>query len=87
LRVGPFFLKHPERMKQWKLRSTFFGLLGRFLGIYPLQEIAGLITPPKFNIAPENGWLEYYFPFGMVTFQGYVKLQVGISRVKYNSIL
>ena len=31
--------------------------------------IAGL-TPPKFNIAPENGWLEDYFPFGMVTFQG-----------------
>ena len=21
-------------------------------------------TPPETNIAPENGWLEYYFPFG-----------------------
>ena len=27
-------------------------------------------TPPKFNIAPENGWLEDYFPFGMAYFQG-----------------
>ena len=24
----------------------------------------------KFNIAPENGWLEDYLPFGRVTFQG-----------------
>ncbi len=31
------------------------------------------VTPPKFKISPEIGWLEYYFiyfPFGMVTFQG-----------------
>ena len=27
-------------------------------------------TPLKFNIAPENGWLEDYFPVGKVTFQG-----------------
>ena len=26
-------------------------------------------TPPKFNIAPENGWLEDEVPFGMVYFQ------------------
>ncbi len=25
---------------------------------------------PETNIAPENGWLEYYFPFGMAYFQG-----------------
>ena len=25
---------------------------------------------PKFNIAPEKWWLEDYFPFGMVNFQG-----------------
>ena len=25
---------------------------------------------PKFNIAPEKWWLEDYFPFGMVYFQG-----------------
>ena len=23
-----------------------------------------MITPPKFNIASENQWLEVYFPFG-----------------------
>ena len=34
--------------------------------------------PLKFSIAPENGWLEEYFPFGMVYFQGlYVKLPAG----------
>ena len=27
-------------------------------------------TPPKFNIAPENGWLEDVFPIGMTYFQG-----------------
>ena len=27
-------------------------------------------TPLKFNIAPENGWLEDCFPSGRVTFQG-----------------
>ena len=27
-------------------------------------------TPPEFNTAPEKWWLEDYFPFGMVTFQG-----------------
>ena len=26
-------------------------------------------TLPKTNIAPENGWLEYYLPFGMAYFQ------------------
>ena len=25
---------------------------------------------PETNIAPENGWLEYKFPFGMAHFQG-----------------
>ena len=35
-------------------------------------------TLPKFNIAPKNGWLEYYFPIGKVTFQGRtVKLREG----------
>ena len=27
-------------------------------------------TPPKFNIDPEQWWLEDYFPIGKVTFQG-----------------
>ena len=28
-----------------------------------------LITLTQTNIAPEDGWLEYYFPFGMAYFQ------------------
>ena len=28
-----------------------------------------LITLPETNIAPENGWLEDEFPFGMAYFQ------------------
>ena len=27
-------------------------------------------TLPETNIAPENGWLVYYFPIGIVYFQG-----------------
>ena len=27
-------------------------------------------TLPETNIAPENGWLEYYFPSGEAYFQG-----------------
>ena len=27
-------------------------------------------TLPETNIAPENGWLEYYFPIGDAYFQG-----------------
>ena len=27
------------------------------------------LYPPETNIAPENGWLEYYFPIGMAYFQ------------------
>ena len=28
-----------------------------------------LTTPPESNIAPENAWLEDYFPFGMASWQ------------------
>ncbi len=28
------------------------------------------VTLPEANIAPENGWLEYYFPIGGAYFQG-----------------
>ena len=34
---------------------------------------------PKFNIAPENWWLEDYFPIGKVTFQGQVVTREGMS--------
>ena len=29
-----------------------------------------VITLPETNIAPKNGWLEYYFPIGEAYFQG-----------------
>ena len=29
-----------------------------------------IITLPETNIAPKNGWLEYYFPIGKAYFQG-----------------
>ena len=38
-------------------------------------ELVGLNSPeilftlPETNIAPENGWLEYYFPIGEAYFQ------------------
>ena len=28
------------------------------------------VTPSKTNIAPEDGWLEHYFPCAMAYFQG-----------------
>ena len=34
-------------------------------------------TPPKFNMAPEQWWLEDYFPIGKATFQCYIKLREG----------
>ena len=41
----------------------------------------GFDTPWKFNIAPENGWLEDEFPFGIPYFQGRtVKLRGGNSK-------
>ena len=36
----------------------------------PMKPSLRFDTPMKFNIGRENGWLEEYFPFGMVYFQG-----------------
>ena len=35
-----------------------------------LKKKTVVITLPKTNIAPTNGWLEYYFPIGEAYFQG-----------------
>ena len=37
--------------------------------LLPSLPIAQTLTLPETNIAPENGWLEYYFPIGMAYFQ------------------
>ena len=41
-------------------------------GLEDLVSVPGrsLYAPWKFNIAPENGWLEDKFPFGIPYFQG-----------------
>ena len=41
----------------------------------PMEKMEGFDMPrnttlPETNIAPENGWLEYYFPIGEAYFQG-----------------
>ena len=52
--------------------GSAFGPLGGEPKVYDFIGASDhlMVTPPKFNIAPENGWLEYYFPIGKVTFQG-----------------
>ena len=39
--------------------------ISRVLPLTTWKKTHQSLTPPKTNIAPENGWLEYYFPFGM----------------------
>ena len=41
-------------------------------------------TPPETNIAPENGWLEYYFPMGRPIFRGYVSFREGTQNPLQN---
>ncbi len=40
------------------------------LGIIVISPDLMEFTLPETNIAPENGWLEYYFPIGEAYFQG-----------------
>ena len=53
----------------WRLRICFKGV-GSTTTYYP---------PWNEQLAPENGWLEYYFPFGSLPiFRGYVSFREGI---------
>ena len=50
----------------------------------PLQKKThhvGEYTLPETNIAPENGWLEYYFPIREAYFQGLIMLVSGRVHV------
>ena len=38
-------------------------------GIITLLQEKGVIPLPETNVAPKNGWLEYYFPLGEAYFQ------------------
>ncbi len=55
------------KITQWKRRFLLETII--FLGAKMLVLESVIPTPLKFNIAPENGWLEYYFPIGMAYFQ------------------
>ena len=44
-------------------------------------------TLPETNIAPENGWLEYYFPFGWPIFRGYVSFREGFINLHSTCVL
>ena len=43
---------------------------GFYVGIFQFSDRYTVGTLPETNIAPENGWLEYYFPIGEAYFQG-----------------
>ena len=51
-------------------RSVWKKICWKIRGIESFLIWSQKLTPPKFNIAPEKWWLEDYFPFGMVYFQG-----------------
>ena len=44
-----------------------------------VEDFLNSYTLPETNIAPENGWLEYYFPIGEAIFWGgYVSFREGM---------
>ncbi len=57
--VGLVFSKKTKQ-KTWQLPKNWGGIHSGFW----------INTLPETNIAPENGWLEYYFPIGEAYFQG-----------------
>ena len=48
------------------------GLLQNAYGFVIIDRtcLLQIYTFPETNMAPENGWLEYYFPIGEAYFQG-----------------
>ena len=66
-----FFLR--KKSRPLKFRGFFVFFLMRSLSIYLKLPSTRNTLPyffPKTNIAPENWWLEDYFPFGMAYFHG-----------------
>ncbi len=58
----------------WKQRCVFL-LENGWMQVIHMTMWKGYIlfpegTLPGTNIAPKNGWLEYYFPIGEAYFQG-----------------
>ena len=69
------YLQQLERSPLWNLKLTPSPMV-----IYNSFEKPHGSTLPETNIAPENQWLEDYFPFGEAYFQGRLLLVSG--RVK-----
>ena len=57
-----FMILKVVHLLNFSLRFIFLILIR--LASFPIA------TLPKTNIAPTNGWLEYYFPIGEAYFQG-----------------
>ena len=86
--------KHPKKKKRSRLQSiirdlgtahkNYHGMLERF---WKNQWFWPSTTLPETNIAPENGWLEYYFPIGVPAyFQGLLLLVSGsVTHLPSNS--
>ena len=58
----PFLSKHSQRIEGSRVLNPKCQCLGAAKN--------SLNTLPETNIAPKNGWLEYYFPIGKAYFQG-----------------
>ena len=50
------------------MATKFHGSCAEGVFLNVMTEL--MVTLPETNIAPENGSLEYSFPFGMAYFQG-----------------
>ena len=60
--------KLPMQEMQCLIRSHIEVVAARYRN--NSKELHSKTTLPETNIAPGNGWLEYYFPFGKDHFQG-----------------
>ena len=70
--IQPGFLHHPHRhhRKMRKQNSERAAMIQHKSQILRCLFFNTWATLPETNMAPENGWLEYSFPFGMAYFQG-----------------
>ena len=60
-----------RRLSRWEkgIKGRIESMLAAIWLLPPVQSLSSAFTLPKTNVAPENGWLEDEFPFGMACFQ------------------
>ncbi len=71
--VVVFIFSYVNVWSQWFLSYTeleFVHIIVYLMLLGTEFSFRALDTLPKTNIAPTNGWLEYYFPIGEAYFQG-----------------